>query len=402
MRIQLHTIVMSSGERLPVLTDESGVPLHFPLVFSIRDRQRGGVARLKQRLRRIRDLYLAFRRLSIDLDQAILNRNLDLQSIETALFWLEEEHEDSSSSPGLRNRRIMAWSDFLAWAIETSHWTLRTNPLHADKERDAAGRLRIMLEDHQLPVSVSREVHPLATREVEVLNDVLGPGTSGGYERSPFGAETAERAWILYLLLRWGGLRLGEALKLKLEDLPPRETEAEAILREIENSALAIHVRRRIDDVSDTRVNEPSVKRLSRRVPLPDALVQLLWKQLDRAPTADSYLIRTDDRVRPLSYSQASKLTYEIRKAAIVLFEERYPGDPHTLAQFRWHRLRHTRAVEMLPRYFPDGHIDPVRQRRFCDAFGWARLETAEPYLRLLHRQEGEAIWRRSLNQLEP
>lgn len=201
--------------------------------------------------------------------------------------------------------------------------------------------------------------------------------------------------------MRWGGLRLGEALKVQLEDIPPRESDADAILREVDGSALAIQIHRRVDDLLDTRRSEPAVKRLGRRVALPDTVIKLLWDYRDTLPKSTPYLVRTDDKTRALSYSQASKIAAAIRPAATKLFEAQHPGDAHTLSAFRWHRLRHTRAVEMLPEYFPDGQADPIRQRQFCDAFGWAYLESAEPYLRLLYRRDGEARWRRSLSDLE-
>jgi integrase len=403
MRIQLQTVVLTSGERFPVLLNESGVPLQFPLAFSIHDRHKGGVTRLKARLRRIRDLHLALYHIGVDLDRAILYREIDIYTVESALYWLEDEHESGEygSSPTTRNQRISVWADFLSWAIETGHWTGRTKPVRGREERDTAARLRILLEEHRLPITAHREVNPLTSREVNVLDELLGPGPGELFQNSPFSGRAAERTWVLYQLLRWGGLRLGEALKLRPEDIPPEESQADAILREIEGRALKLRVERRVDDLSDRRRNEPAVKRHGRLVPVPDHLVQQVWRYHALLPSSATYLIRTADGSRELSYSQASKLVYEIRPAATELFERLYPGDPHTLCSFHWHRLRHTRAIELLPEYFPDNKANPIRQQLFCDAFGWAKLESAEPYLRWMYRRTAEALWRNSLERLD-
>lgn len=409
-RSELHSLQLSSGERFAVLTDARGIPLQYPLLYSLRDRERGGAARLKTRLRRIQELYRAYAGMGINLDEAILSGNVDIRDVESAVYWLEEDAEGDDESlesdsgepvsAPMRNQRISVWSDFMEWALESANWTLCTRLERDRRERDSAMRLRMLLDDLRLALPVHREVEPLSSRELEVLDDLLAPNASGEFSLSPFEGAAARRTWVLYQVLRWSGMRLGEALKLRIEDIPPREDDAEKIIREVEGTALSVSIHRRADDLADHRRIEPSVKRFGRSVPMPDAVLELIWEYIDSLPTTTPYLIRTAEGSRALSYSRASKLCFEIRAHAARLFEERYPGDPHTLNNLRWHRLRHTRAIELLPEFFPDRRSDPIGVQRFCEAFGWARLTSAEPYLRLLHRQEGEALWRQSLGRL--
>jgi integrase len=407
-RSGLHTLQLTSGERFAVLVDARGIPLQYPLLYSLRDRERGGAARLKARLLRIQELYRAYAGIGINLDEAILSGKVDIRDVESAVYWLEEDVEGDDSlesdagepvSASMRNQRISVWSDFMEWALESANWTLRARPERDRRERERALRLRLLLDDLRLSLPVHREVEPLSGRELEVLDDLLAPNASGEFSLSPFDGDAAQRTWVLYQVLRWSGMRLGEALKLRIEDVPPREGDAEKIIREVEGTALSVSIRRRVDDLADHRKIEPSVKRFGRSVPMPDAVLELLWEYIDSLPTTTPYLIRTAEGSRALSYSRASKICFEIRAHAARLFEERYPGDPHTLNALRWHRLRHTRAIELLPEYFPDRRSDPIGVQRFCEAFGWARLTSADPYLRLLHRQEGEALWRQSLER---
>lgn len=408
-RSGLHTLQLKSGERFAVLVDARGIPLQYPLLYSLRDRERGGAARLKTRLLRIQELYRAYAGMGLNLDEVILGGKVDIRDVESAVYWLEEglgDGTDSSESDGgepvsapMRNQRISVWSDFMEWALESANWTLRARPERDRRERETAMRLRLLLEDLRLAFPAHGEVEPLSGRELEVLDDLLGPNALGEFNLSPFEGDAARRTWVLYQVLRWSGMRLGEALKLRIEDVPPREGDADKIIREVEGTALSVSIHRRVDDLADHRRIEPSVKRLGRTVPMPNAALELLWEYIDSLPATTPYLIRTSEGSRALSYSRASKLCFEIRPHAARLFEERYPGDSHTLNALRWHRLRHTRAIELLPEFFPDRRSDPIGVQRFCEAFGWARLTSAEPYLRLLHRQEGEALWRQSLER---
>ena len=401
MSIDLHTAVLQSGERFPVLVDKTGIPLQFPLAFSLRDRERGGVARLKDRLRRIRELYDAFTAMGKDLDHSILTRSVDPMDAETAIYWTEEE-TDGQVSASMRNARVRTWTDFLGWAVETSRWTQRSRPNADFTERAAAQRIALLLEDLRLPMASSSEVYPFTGRELDVLEDVLGPGPRGDFPVSPLRGMAALRTWVLYEIQRWGGLRLGEALKLQIGDIPPRETDVARELRLVTDGALSISVVRRVDDPQDPRHNEPSVKRFGRSVPLPDSLFDLIWQYVDALPSATPYLIRTDCGTRPLSYSQASKLAYLVRPAAARLFERRFPGDPHTLNTFRWHRLRHTCAVEMLPVFVGENPQSPQGIGQFCAMFGWANPTSADPYVRLVFRRDGEAVWHNYLERLTP
>lgn len=282
-RSNLHTLQLKSGERFAVLVDARGIPLQFPLMYSMRDREQGGVARLKLRLRRIQELYRAYAEMGIHLDEAILSRDVDIRDVESAVYWLEEDaggqgaglddEGDAPVSASMRNQRLAAWADFMEWALESANWTFHSRPERDRAERETATRLRLMLDDMRLRTPIHREVEPLSSREMEVLDDLLAPNALGEFELSPFKGDAARRTWVLYQVLRWSGMRLGEALKLRIEDVPSREGEAEQIIREVEGTALGLSIRRRVDDIADHRKIEPAVKRFGRAVPMPDSVI---------------------------------------------------------------------------------------------------------------------------------
>jgi len=101
---------------------------------------------------------------------------------------------------------------------------------------------------------------------------------------------------------------------------------------------------------------------------------------------SDNYIIRTLDRSRPLSVSSTERLVKTIGKAAAAQLAESNPSSMNTLPRLSSHRLRATRAVELLPIFFTDLRWNELDQQAFLDFFGWADPKYAEPYLKTLYR----------------
>lgn len=398
MEILLHTLILKSGERFPVLLDgETGIPLRFPLLFSYDDRRHGGVARMKLRLRRIRDLYGALTNQGIDLDGGLLAGKVSPAAVERALLGLELPGSTEATpdveppSPTLRNGRITAWGDFLAWGMRTALWRM-VPPSESEDELqiDRAVRLRARLDLHRISSGSRGEVYPFGTRELRAVEEVLVPGEDRAFPGSPWRCQRLQwRAWILYLFLRWGGIRLGEALKLKWLHLPEREPTAEALIRDVRRGELRFSIVRAPDDPEDSRRFEPSVKRYGRNPGLPNEAWDWVWEYKERFPPTSPFVFNTV-RGQELSYSTASKAHRPIREAAVRRFEDQWPGEGHSLQKFRWHRLRHTRACEVAFREFANRDYSDESKRRFCDRFGWANINSAMPYVRYVLRNLGD------------
>lgn len=61
---------MQNGEHYSLLTDDAGVPMHLPLLYSLQRRNQGGSYRLRKAMLRLQDLYAAFSLLNMDLESA--------------------------------------------------------------------------------------------------------------------------------------------------------------------------------------------------------------------------------------------------------------------------------------------------------------------------------------------
>lgn len=393
--VRLHHQIRGTGERFSVLVDAAGIPLRLPHRYSLRVRRVGASSRLRSALLRLRDLYSGFAVAALPLEHLLASGSLTSRDVEVALHRLEE-HE-GGSSPWLRHQRIVWWCDFLEWAVVRANWE-SGNGYDASRqtyEEDTAraDRITVDLADLARQPLAGPPRRGFSHRELEVIRDLFTPDRDGRWPASPF-ARNHRRNYALYLVLRWAGLRLGEALGLRGSDVPPRESDADRLLRRtIERRTLSIAVRRRPDDARNPLLDEPRTKRKGRDVPVPDGVVEQLWQLRESHDDPDGPVFRSE-RGGPLSKSAALDVFKGIRTPATRLYESRWPEEVHTLAAIIPHRFRHGRAVELLPKYFPDG-VDSERGRReFCGFFGWARFACADPYVKLLHLEEAERVRR--------
>jgi hypothetical protein len=410
--VVLH--VLPSGERFPVLVDRStGCPYHFPVLFVFGSRAHGGAGRLVAMLRRVGDLY------DWCLNNDITDPDLFFRNQRWSSFAfmarairhieaLEAEAQRSLPKPGdglnrptpearprLRNGRCAAWESFVLFILIQDNWSPQPQyPISRGELRDAKVALHEFFRGLRQPVPASTPHKPLTPRELESIEAVLA--RKG--RQSPFALQTIDRNRVLYGTIRWGGVRIGEALKVKTQDLPPLETSSEKLVRELKHKARSLMIQRRPDDPEDPRVWEVRVKRGNRLVALPDELIEstLLYAASrnhgTQAEGGDYLLQRTGNVARPLSQSRAEAIVKQLGAAAAREFEDRYPGESHSLRNLSWHRFRTTRACELVPAFFGDAEVTETRKRAFCDYFGWADLSSAGPYIGSLLRERGQEV----------
>lgn len=169
----------------------------------------------------------------------------------------------------------------------------------------------------------------------------------------------------MYCLAEQHGLRVGEILKLTLEDIVSLSP----------GGPLTVHVRRRPDDPFDTRTNPPSVKTSERVLELAS---QLRWAfrvylthhpPLGRVAGNTPYLFVTADG-HALSYPS----TY---RALRVL--SRIAGIP----DLGWHMLRHTWAESLAKELFALNGIEEQAIEKLRYLGGWSeKSQTPFHYIR--------------------
>ena len=325
---------------------------------------------------------------------------------------IRSPHFIRNTSGALRNARIATWGRFILWAGTVRNWchVHRESPEYA---REARAKRKQSAEEIWHALNEQRESLALCTRqnaslrvdELEAIEDYLLAQVRSARSKprsnsSPGGKwacdHVAIRNWLLYGFQRYAGLRVGEVLKLRQQDLTEQSQECalDELLAGRERSYLAI--RRRPADPDDPR-RRGAVKRENRTIPVSTTLASQAWRYRDlfTEVVRDTvpYLL-VSERNRPLSMSRAEQIAQDVSRGATAHFARMYPGRSHTLTEFRWHRLRHTRATEVVPIFFPNGRSSPEQLVRFLAYFGWNSERSAWPYLTGLDSSAAEEMLR--------
>lgn len=424
---QVLTHVSETGERIPVLINlRSGLPPVAALRYTLFRRGRPGAsASLKLAVRCIRDLYEWY-------DVACDGRSLDMllqggemltdYELRAALAYVSKTGlrtwertqavkrrkgvvgsitaEVPRVGPWLNNRRLWAWRHFLGWITDRRKWSddKGTPSMHERRLwREQLIDVQEFCDDPDNHQRAGHTVHhaPLSQEELATIAEAIAPDADGAFP-AVFTPATRLRNWCMYAAGRWGGLRRGEILKLKVRDIPApiagRGTPAAPWVFAVSEIAVV----RRPDDHLDSRVtDEPSVKRGGRAVALPDDVLGDLHRyaisahgdDLTLSHVADRYLFVTDDG-RPLSVGRADDVIEQIGGYASDAWTREYNAGLHTLGGLTWHRLRATRATELLPEFEVSGANGVME---FCAYFGWVSMMSARPYLIELFRRRGKA-----------
>jgi len=406
--VRLHNLRLPTGEDFPVLYWRAGCQTRLPTRYAFHLRRKGiAESTLRRVMLRLAELYsLWSSRHSEDLDE----RLTDSFPVASMMNELLSDSSLSGIEGALRNERITYWGHFLMWASDPRRWCyVRPDSdfasAHRREERlvEAEDVVAALLDEKTHLGGRRRVNEALHPDELEALEAVLLHGAQAeanmysGNARETMrmvAQTTARRDWLLYAAQRYLGVRVGEALKICEEDLPLPELVQERFIRRQLGRNLILRVRRRASDPSDPR-RRGAVKRANRTVAIAEALADQFWHYRDLLPVdvrSETKYVFVSERCRPLSISRAEEIAQRTARNASKWFERKYPNRTHTLADFRWHRLRHTRAHEAVKLFFPDGKSSPDRLKQFLDYFGWSTEQSAWPYIATLDSAAAEAM----------
>jgi len=310
-RVKLISWVFSSGERFPVLVDEQSLPFSLPLRYCVDElRARRQVQTIKSRLRAICFFYeWAFEQNSV-FDPEVRLRSGELLSrgeiaglcrfvrsgrankIEyIGLKPIRPGESKSILSNGTFNCYMMFIKDFLIWAA-------RNEKIDSVNESDIA-RLERFFSAEKLASTRSRRLKGLSEKEISYLLGQIEPKSAN----NPYRKKVRRRNYLIVKMLLETGIRRGELLKLRIEDL---------VIRKDRNF---IKVRRRPDDPYDCRVEEPAVKTLERNIPICEELKLLLLDYLKsvRGRQKHPYLFVGTISGAPLSISSVNRIFIRLR-----------------------------------------------------------------------------------------
>lgn len=162
----------------------------------------------------------------------------------------------------------------------------------------------------------------LSDEQVDLLFEVFRPES----DLNPFeGESTKVRNRLMFLMLHYLGIRMGELLSIKVKD--------------VDFSNNQIVIARRADEKSDPRVDQPLVKTMDRRIPLKESLVAEIhnyvmnYRRKELSARKHEYLFVVH-KPGPTSGQPVSKATYNKVMTTVKALSPK-------LIDFTGHALRH-------------------------------------------------------------
>jgi len=340
-RFRVLPLTLNTGEILPTLVDSfSWIPVRVATRWVVRRRRwRSMPSTLTNDLRSLALLYTwAKSALERELDDLLEDgQTLTGIQIQDILTFLRvggcvvniDRATISGSNTVARHASVIR--DFLKWAVDPASQG-RSQRVSFDQIRYQRLCLDEVFHAATRQSGTSGRIRPLTAEEVARVDRLIGPHRKedGNLKlplqfvtANPFRAATRLRNWLLYGIAIQCGLRRGELLKLRLDDLPHPDSPG-------------LKIRRRAHDTADSRRYRPGVKTVERILDLSGELRTGLRAYLTNRPPSgrrggvSPYLFVTAEG-DALSITGANEVIGVIARAARI-------------DDLSWHSLRHTWA----------------------------------------------------------
>ncbi|WP_145580128.1 tyrosine-type recombinase/integrase [Yersinia vastinensis] len=386
---RVTTFVMDSGERYCMVVDRaSGLPMYYPTLFLTTQIRNKGNA-FSTTLAAANNLVLLLRFLEsrdINLEQRFLTKDFfkpheldDLRDFaqrkqgrmpSKALSnpWLDDELTNIVDN-GTQHSRLTTFANYLRWYA-----------MHILKmpELDVVEQINAMAEQIKTrrPSKQGRngdlQDKSLSDVQLDALFELMQPGSAS----NPFSIDVQRRNRLMILLLFYLGIRGGELLNIRIQD--------------IDFSTNRIHIVRRADERADSRTNEPNAKTRERLLPLAESLVQELHGYITqdrrnvRNAKKNDYLFVTYKR-GPTVGNPISKAGYhKIFSVVRAVSPQLYAASGHSL-RHTWNRKFSERMDAM------DEQVSEERQEQVRSyLMGWREGSgTAATYNKRFIQQKG-------------
>lgn len=370
MRVEI--VNHPSGDQLPILLDEDGLPIPMPSEF-VMGRRALGVNTLVRNLRELAVLCQWSSREGVDLWERI-STGKGFSEAELRGGLVESLKRDQSKgrkvkklsiTPNAFNQRLTTVRQFLGLLFDVYLGSMPHDDMRYERIRDQKLRTITWLDSSFInapPQNASKQ-KGLTNKQAKFLVKCLDPEEDEIFGRDP---AVRFRNYVSVMIMLNYGLRPGELLSLLVKD--------------IEFGAItAIRVTRRPPNPNDKRSPRPQIKRNGRVLPIDNAVLAkrideyiMKWRDKLEANAIEEtdYLILSDEG-QPLSQPSMVQLFQLLRK--------RFPDDlpPNLSAK----SLRHTFSSNMERELREAGMEESHRAEALAELRGDSSLESQSVYI---------------------
>jgi len=370
MRVEI--VNHPSGDQLPILLDDDGLPMPMPSEFVV-GRRALGTNTLVRNLRELAVLYQWFKREGIDLWERI-SKGRAFTEAEISGGLIESLRRDYSKgrkvkkftvTPNSFNQRLTTVRQFFGLFFDIYLGSIPHDDIRYERIRDQKMRTIKWLDDSFInapPTNASKQ-KGLTQKQAKFLVRCLDPEKDVIFGRDP---AVRFRNYVSVMIMLNYGLRPGELLSLLVGD--------------IEFGAIsAIRVTRRPPNPNDKRKPKPQIKRNGRVMPIDNAALAkridqyiMTWRDKleEKAIKESDYLILSDEG-EPLSQPSMVQLFQLLRK--------RFPEDlPSNLSA---KSLRHTFSSNMERELREGGMEEGHRAEALAELRGDSSLDSQLVYI---------------------
>lgn len=304
--MKVDVVLHESGEFLPILLDDGGMPIPVPNEFILSKRASSSNTLIRN-LRELKLLYQWMKIHRIDLYGRLIQKKLftEAEIVGSLVEYLRKNHETKhriskiAVRPNTFNQRLITIKQFLNWYIETYIGNLPFTSDHYQYYVEYKKRLTSLLDRCFInsPPTNRTLAKGLTDREQSSLIKLTRPKKGN---KNPID----HRNYIMVMLMLSFGFRPGELLSLKVEDVQL-------------GGISSIRVHRRPPDSRDIRRPRPQIKRNGRVLAINDKSLAIAldlyitkWRDIldekNQINTEWDYLILNQDGT-PLSLASLTQ-----------------------------------------------------------------------------------------------
>jgi len=367
--MKIVTITHPSGDELPILLDNNGLPIPQPNEFLF-GRRSFSVNTLKRNLQELSIFYGWLEKEKINLSSKIKSKTemfLEAEIRGSLTTYIRKKTTDDQKvvSANTFNQRLTTIRMYLSWLFDIEISLILTADRHFDLIHEHKTRILKWIDSSYMntPPATTGKKKGLNEDEVQFLITCLDPSNPDAIGKNPL---VRYRNYISVLIMLNFGLRPGELLSLRIEDI-------------VLSAISSINVVRRPPDLNDERKPRPKIKRNGRVLPIDvvslakafDDYIVTHREGLEEPAEVESEYLIISNKGKPLSQIRLNKLFVELR--------EKYPDDlPIHLTP---KALRHTFSATMERILRKAGLAEDHRAQALAELRGDSSLQSQRVYI---------------------